>query len=157
VNESTRSRWRGPHHVSLYVRLPASTLAYRIHCTLIADFLNTKKKEEICLEYLSNRSLRYTFEVINRNNLFFSVALRPNAGHGLHIIKVSISRTTTLHTRLDSSGRVIGPSQRPVPAQNTQQSQQTNIRAPLARFEPTIPGSERPQTRAFDRVATGID
>jgi hypothetical protein len=35
----TRSpRWRGPHHASLQVRLPASTLAYRVHCTLIADY-----------------------------------------------------------------------------------------------------------------------
>ena len=30
-------RWRGPRHVSLQVRLPASPLAYRILCTLIAD------------------------------------------------------------------------------------------------------------------------
>jgi len=26
-----------------------------------------------------------------------------------------------------------------------------------ARYEPTIPGSERPQTHALDRAATGID
>jgi len=28
---------------------------------------------------------------------------------------------------------------------------------PLAGFEPTIPASERPQTHALDRAATGID
>jgi len=32
---------------------------------------------------------------------------------------------------------------------------QTSI--PLAVFEPTIPPSERPQTNALDRAATGID
>jgi hypothetical protein len=31
----------------------------------------------------------------------------------------------------------------------------TNIHAP-AGFEPTIPASERPQTHALDRMATGI-
>ena len=31
--------------------------------------------------------------------LFFSVALRPNAGHGLLILEVSISRTTTHYSR----------------------------------------------------------
>jgi hypothetical protein len=35
---STRSpRWSGPHHDSLQVRLPGSTLAYRKLLTVIAD------------------------------------------------------------------------------------------------------------------------
>jgi hypothetical protein len=41
----------------------------------------------------------------------------------------SRSHTTTHHSRLDSSGRVISSSQRPLP-DNTQHSQQTNIHAP---------------------------
>ena len=61
--------------------------------------------------------------------LFFVVALRPNAGHGLLILEVSRSHTTTHHSRQDSSGRVISPSERPLP-DNTQHSQQTNIHAP---------------------------
>ena len=60
---------------------------------------------------------------------FFSVALQPNAGHGLLILQVSRSHTTTLHRRWDSSGRVISSSQRPLP-DNTQHSQLTNIHAP---------------------------
>ena len=60
--------------------------------------------------------------------IFFSVALRPNAGHGLLILEVSRSHTTTYHSRQDSSGRVISSSQRPLP-DNTQHSQQTNIHA----------------------------
>ena len=50
------------------------------------------------------------------------------------------------NTCYESSGRVIGPSQRPVPGK-TQHSQD---------FEPAIPTTKRPQTDALDRVATGI-
>jgi hypothetical protein len=57
------------------------------------------------------------------------VALRPNAGHGLLVLEVSRSHTTTHHSRYDSSGRVIGSSQRPLP-DSTQHSQQTNIHTP---------------------------
>jgi hypothetical protein len=46
------------------------------------------------------------------------------------------------------------PTQRPLP-DNTQHSQKTHIRAP-AGFKPTIRASERPQTHALDRAATGI-
>jgi hypothetical protein len=55
---------------------------------------------------------------------------------------------------LDSSGRVISSSQRPLP-DNTQHSHETDIHA-LVGLEPTIPASERLQTHALDRVATGI-
>ena len=68
----------------------------------------------------------------NRSSIyyFFSfVVLRPNEGHGLPILEVSGSHTTTQHSRQDSSGRVISSSQRPLP-DNTQHLQQTNIHAP---------------------------
>jgi len=48
----------------------------------------------------------------------------------------------------------MAPSQLTLP-DNTQHSQQTNMHAP-AGFEPVIPASERPQTNALDREATGI-
>ena len=51
-----------------------------------------------------------------------------------------------------SSGRVIDPSQRPLP-DNTQHSQQMS-RSSVG-FEPTISTGERPQTHALDRSATG--
>ena len=51
--------------------------------------------------------------------IFFSVVLRPNAGHGLLNVEVSRSHTTTHHNRLDSSGRVISSSQRPLPDNTT--------------------------------------
>jgi hypothetical protein len=36
-------RLKRPHYASLQVRIPASTLGYRIRSTLIADLINTKK------------------------------------------------------------------------------------------------------------------
>ena len=63
--------------------------------------------------------------------------------------------TQTHHTRQDSSGRMISPTQKPLP-DNTQHSQETNIHFP-AEFGPTRSASERPQAHAFDSKATGID
>jgi hypothetical protein len=57
------------------------------------------------------------------------VALQPNAGYGLLIHEVFENTHTTRHSRYGSSGRVISPSQRPLP-DNTQHSQQTDIHAP---------------------------
>ena len=75
----------------------------------------------------------------------------PPVGQDFLIHEVSSSLTTTHHSRYDSTGRVINPSQRPLP-DNTQRSKQTSM--PPAEFEPTIPASERPQTYALDRAAT---
>jgi hypothetical protein len=49
---------------------------------------------------------------------------------------------------------VISPTQRDIP-ENTKYTQETRINA-SARFEGTIPASERPQTYALDLMATGI-
>jgi hypothetical protein len=48
---------------------------------------------------------------------------------------------------------VISPSHRPLP-DNTKHSQPTSI--PAVGSEPTIPGSEWPQTHTLDRTATEI-
>jgi len=55
------------------------------------------------------------------------LARQPPVGKGLHIYEVSTSHTTTHHSREDSSGWVISPSQRPLP---THHSQQRDIVAP---------------------------
>jgi hypothetical protein len=60
--------------------------------------------------------------------------------------------TQTLHTRYDSSGRVISSSQRPLP-HKTRYSQQTST--PTVGFEPTISAGDRPKTSTLDRAATG--
>ena len=70
-----------------------------------------------------------TFRTYVSKSFWGGGALRPNAGHGLLILEISRSHTTTHHSRQDSSGRVISSSQRPLP-DNTQHSQQTDIHAP---------------------------
>ena len=70
----------------------------------------------------------------------------------LLIVEISRSHSSTHHTKYDSSRRVIGPSQGPLP-ENTQQSQKTDICSP---FEAAITTSERPKTHALDRAATEI-
>ena len=62
--------------------------------------------------------------------------------------KIALSQ----HSRWDSFGRLISPTQSPLP-DDTQHSQET---LPSAGFEPTILKNQRPQTHALDRVATGI-
>jgi len=77
----------------------------------------------------------------------------PVAGLSLLVFEVSWSHTTTRHSRQDSPGRVISPSQRPLP-HNTQHSQETNIHAPGG-IQPTISAGEQPKTYALDGAATG--
>ena len=60
---------------------------------------------------------------------FFLLGHSPAVGQGLLIHEVSISHTTTHHSRQDSSGRVIRSSQRPLP-DNTQHSQQRDFHDP---------------------------
>jgi hypothetical protein len=79
-----------------------------------------------------NHSKLWPREALRSNCIFPVVPLRPNADYGLNS-KVSRSRTTTHHSRCDSSGRVIRSSQRP-PPDNTQYPQQTSM--PPAGFEP---------------------
>jgi hypothetical protein len=54
---------------------------------------------------------------------------QPPVGQGLLIHEVSRSHTTMHHSEYDSSGRVVGPSHRPLP-DNTQHSQQIDIHDP---------------------------
>ena len=57
------------------------------------------------LYYMSNKALREECDkeghvAVNvAANIFFFVALRPNAGHGLLILEVSRSHTTTHHSQ----------------------------------------------------------
>jgi hypothetical protein len=55
------------------------------------------------------------------------MAQQPPVGQGLLIIEASWSHSDTSHS-VDSSGRVISPTQRPLP-DNTQHSQETDIHA----------------------------
>jgi hypothetical protein len=62
---------------------------------------------------------------------------------------------THTDTRQDSSGRVISPSQRPLPTQdNTTYKHNRQTSMPRAGFEPAIPATKRPQIYALDRAGT---
>jgi hypothetical protein len=64
-----------------------------------------------------------------------------------------LCHSVTHCSRWDSSGRVISPTQRPLP-DNTQHSQQKTTHDPGA-IRTTIPADERPQTYTVDRATTG--
>jgi hypothetical protein len=85
--------------------------------------------------------------------LFFSVALRPNAGHSLLILEVS-----TTHTRCTTVGRTpldkLSARHRDLYL-TTHNTHNRQTSTPPAGFEPMISAGERPQTYALDRVATG--
>jgi hypothetical protein len=74
---------------------------------------------------------------------------------GFYLLLLSLMHgTMNLKNLQDFSERVISPTQRPLP-DNTQHTKETYISIPPVGFELTIPESERPQTYAIDRVATG--
>ena len=81
------------------------------------------------------------------------MALRPNSGYGFFIFGVSRSHTTTRNNWYDSSGQVAARRKdRYLTTHNTYHRQTL---MPSVGFETAIPASERPQTYALDRAATG--
>jgi hypothetical protein len=97
----------------------------------------------------------HTTTTTTTNNNNFPMAQQPPVGQGLLVIEASRSHSDTHHTRYDSSGRVISPTHRLLP-DNTQHSGERETSMSPAGFEHTIAASERPQTHALDRAATGI-
>jgi hypothetical protein len=79
----------------------------------------------------------------------FSILPRPPASPFLGFLD-----HTHTDTPLISSGRVISPSQRPLPTQgNTTYKHNRQTSMPRAGFEPATPATKRPQTYALDRAA----
>ena len=75
-------------------------------------------------------------------------------GQGLLIVEVSRS-----HSNIQQIVRLLGTSDQPVAETSTCTTHNTHTRQesmPPAGIEPPIPASERPQTHALDRAATGI-
>jgi len=90
-----------PNHITVERRHVHSSMTVQFtanNTTLITVSLTDRVRKFCCLKL-------YTFDnVILRSYLmaftfFFAVALRPNAGHGLLILEVSRSHTTTHHSR----------------------------------------------------------
>jgi hypothetical protein len=77
----------------------------------------------------------------------FPLAQQPNADQGCLNSAVYRSQPMTQHSRWESNGRGIGPSL-------TQHPKET-VMGPKE-FEPAMSESDRPQTLALNRSATGI-
>ena len=114
---------------------------------------------DLKMAYRSNNNLHSGYILQRVHNYFPDLKKRPFFPHsattpiGLSLLFVEASRSQVQHIRQDSSGRVISPTQRPLP-DNTQHSQGTDIHAP-AGLEPAISSSEWPQNHVLDRTATG--
>jgi hypothetical protein len=77
------------------------------------------------------------------------VALRPNSGSWPPLTGLREYSHCTHNSRMDASGRLIGPKQRPLP-DNTQHSRETHIH-PSGEIRTCNPSKQA----AADRVATG--
>jgi hypothetical protein len=97
--------------------------------------------------------IRIKPNVQNSNTSFFSPWCNSPPGRQDLLVIGLHDHTQTHHTRWDSSGQVIIPTQRPLP-DNTKHSQRPSMRP--ARFETANPASERPLTHALDRAESGI-
>jgi hypothetical protein len=86
---------------------------------------------------------------------FFLWPFDPISGHGLPLRGFAITLIGHTHKRQDFTGRVINPTQSPLP-DNTQHSQQTDIHVSPG-FETEIPAGERQQTHALYHAATNND
>ena len=78
---------------------------------------------------------------------------QPNFGRGHLVVELSRSHTVTHSHSINSPGRVISLSQRPVPSviHNTHKIQTF---MPPSGFEGVIAANERPHTHTLDRAAT---
>ena len=106
------------------------------------------------LEY-QHEVIRTIYQRITRkiytSLFFFSVALRPNAGHGLLILEASDHtqrRITVGRTPLDE-----WTARRRDLYLTTHNTHNRQTSMPPVGFKPTISASERPQTYALDRAA----
>jgi len=105
----------------------------------------------------NNRNYKYKikYEFVLETNNFRSVALRPtrdSVSSFLRFLDHTERRITVGRTTLDEGSAI---SRGLYLTTNNTHKRQTST--PLAILEPTIPASERPQTHALDRAATGTD
>ena len=100
-------------------------------------FLTSRRSMKIsclvlCSLYLNPlQSCPSIFYLVDIFFLFYEIfsAQQPNAVQGRLMLEVSQSRTINHHSRWDSSGQGISPSERHLP-NNTQDSEETDIHAP---------------------------
>jgi hypothetical protein len=135
------------------------SIVYTLISSCSAWYLHPSPRSHLLLTYVypnkCNTHLHLFLTAINLFVFFFFVwPLLPThckcRGHLFHLMTLS----DTHHTRYDSSGRVISPTQRPV-SDNTQHSQETH---PYPRRDSNLQSSKRASTdrRAFDRAAAWL-
>jgi hypothetical protein len=83
------------------------------------------------------------------------MAQQPLVGQGLLIVETSRSHSVG-HTTLGRTPLGEGSARRRDLYLTTHNTHKKQTSMSPAGFEPTIPASERPQTHALDRAATGI-
>jgi hypothetical protein len=98
-------------------------------CVTISVSNNCPHDYRECIRtcWVENNLHNKSVKICTATNFF--LALQPSADYGLPVHEVSLIS----HSRQDSSERVFSSSQRPLP-ENTQHTQQTNIRAPSGIF-----------------------
>ena len=111
-------------------------------------------KTACSLPHSQNWALKFCLEsaefAVGLNQTFTEIIISYGITFGLALIwQVPLCHGSTVQMGLSpNTGRVIRPSQRPLP-DNSRQSKQISM--PPAGFEPAIPASHRPQTHALDR------
>jgi hypothetical protein len=128
--------------------------------------INVRLVIECILFWLQTENSGYLFEfpkscvsllwVWVEQNVFFTTAQQPPVGQGLLTLEASRSHSDTPHSLLllwmcDQHNAETSTWQHTtIPREKERETSMTP-----AGFEPTIPASERPQTHALDRAATG--
>jgi hypothetical protein len=82
---------------------------------------------------------------------------RQPLGGLVRLIVRGFTITHLTHTTLGRTPLGEGPARRRDLYLTTHNTHKRQTSMPSAGFEPTVPVSERPQTHALDRAATGID
>jgi len=112
-------------------------------------------KEPITIVFYALESCKLCFFLYHYIHIYTYriMAQQPSMGHGLLIIEDSRWHSATTQTvgLLWTSDQ---PNAETSTLQNTTHKRPTTMIP--AGFEPTIPASERPQTHALERAATGI-
>ena len=129
VHNTTSSSMIGAHLAQSQELQTEEHVIFEVVTAVTLRLVVLRTYRRIPFKALSQRSYAQIHVFLFTCFFLLYVTRQPPVGHGLLIYKVSISHTTTHHSRQDSSGRMISAPQRPL-ADNTQHSQQTDIHVP---------------------------
>ena len=131
---------------------PSTTRLFSKFHSLTPNFIRCSRVRRVFNHQTEQETAKYIVSPHFQN--FLPLMQQPNVGHGRLILEVSRSHT---HTHTQSAG-LLWTRNRPVVETSTWQHNIHNRQAPMppAGFETPIPASNRPQTLAPDRSATGI-